>query len=168
MIKSGLKPNICFVFLVFLSSLSLSIVDCQQIPPVDGPGSSSPPVDPSLPRTYSNARGYKPPPNPNVISIGAVLESQEAIAQFLQVIEEVTLEPNINAPGVTLYAVSIPLNQNPVRTAQAVCEKLIKSQVSFDSNKIVVDEDITEKYKLLRENEKNTKYNDLITDDDDL
>ena len=166
MVKSELKPNICFVFLLFLSSFS--IINCQQIPPVDGPGSSSAPVDPSLPRTYSNARGYKPPPNPNVISIGAVLESQEAIAQFLQVIEEVTLEPNINAPGVTLYAVSIPLNQNPVRTAQAVCEKLIKSQVSFDSNKILVNEDITEKYKLLRENERNTKYNDLITDDDDL
>ena len=46
-----------------------------------------------------------------------------------QVIEEVSLEPNIGAPGVTMYAVSIPLNQNPVRTAQSVCEKLIKSQV---------------------------------------
>lgn len=89
---------------------------------------SGPPVDPSLPRTYNTVRGFTQK-NPNVISIGAVLESQEAIAQFLQVIEEVTLEPNINAPGVTLYAVSIPLNQNPVRTAQAVCEKLIKSQV---------------------------------------
>jgi len=105
--------------LLFLLYLSISSsVD----PPV-----AVPPVDPTLPRRY-NVAG-RTPQNPNVISIGAVLESQEAIAQLLQVIEEVTLEPSINVPGVTLYAVSIPLNQNPVRTAQAVCEKLIKSQV---------------------------------------
>ena len=40
-----------------------------------------------------------------------------------------TLERNINAPGVVLYAVNVALNQNPVRTAQAVCERLIKSEV---------------------------------------
>lgn len=51
----------------------------------DGPAIGAPdqPVDPLLTRTY--VRGYKQQ-NPNVISIGAVLESQEAIAQFLQVI----------------------------------------------------------------------------------
>lgn len=50
----------------------------------DGPAiiSADPPVDPSLPRTY--VRGFKQQ-NPNVISIGAVLESQEAISHFLQV-----------------------------------------------------------------------------------
>lgn len=40
------------------------------------------PVDPTLPRNY--VRSFKQQ-NPNVISIGAVLESQEAIAHFLQV-----------------------------------------------------------------------------------
>lgn len=46
-------------------------------------------VDPasSLPRTLIRQPGGfgQPGANPNVISIGAVLESQEAIAQFLQV-----------------------------------------------------------------------------------
>ena len=150
--------------------------------PGQGSGIDQVNVDPasSLPRTLVRAPsgGFgQPGANPNVISIGAVLESQEAIAQFLQVsslsltllspsttsfsiahirksrkyelimknfshsiailetfwckkvIEEISLEPSINAPGVTLYAVSIPLIHNPVRTAQAVCEKLIKSQV---------------------------------------
>jgi len=113
--------------LILLLLVSTGDSQVGQVPP---PSNPLPEVDPSLPRTYNVRGGFKQT-NPNVISIGAVLESQEAIAQFLQVIEEVTLEPNINAPGVTLYAVSIPLNQNPVRTAQAVCEKLIKSQVSF-------------------------------------
>lgn len=31
--------------------------------------------------------------------------------------------------GVTLYAVTVPMNANPIRTAQSVCDKLISSQV---------------------------------------
>jgi hypothetical protein len=138
---------IIFSIVLLISIAHIPSSSPQQLPPNPSPDGtppltlgSGPPVDPSLPRTYNTVRGYTQK-NPNVISIGAVLESQEAIAQFLQVIEEVTLEPNINAPGVTLYAVSIPLNQNPVRTAQSVCEKLIKSQVryfstSFDASKL--------------------------------
>lgn len=50
----------------------------SQLPP--------PPPAPAAPRpTFVGAFGGRGHGNPNVISIGAVLESQEAIAQFLQV-----------------------------------------------------------------------------------
>jgi hypothetical protein len=35
----------------------------------------------------------------------------------------------MNITGVTLYAVTVPMNANPIRTAQSVCDKLISSQV---------------------------------------
>jgi hypothetical protein len=35
----------------------------------------------------------------------------------------------MNITGVTLYAVTVPMIVNPIRTAQSVCDKLISSQV---------------------------------------
>ncbi|RWS30727.1 hypothetical protein B4U80_08658 [Leptotrombidium deliense] len=85
--------------------------------------------------------------NPKMFNVGSVVDSAENTAQFLQVnnkhasllhlipkccvkvVEEVNYEPNILPTEVTLYPTSIPLNPNPVRTVQNVCDKLIKSQV---------------------------------------
>ncbi|RWS17195.1 hypothetical protein B4U79_11248 [Dinothrombium tinctorium] len=81
----------------------------------------------SLHSVYSKNREHLE--NPKIFNIGAIVDSAENTAQFLQVVEEVNYEPNILPTEVTLYPMSIPLNPNPVRTVQSVCEKLIKAQV---------------------------------------
>ena len=72
------------------SSISLLVITALLILlPGQGSGVDPVNVDPisSLPQTMIRPpTGFgQPGSNPNVISIGAVLESQEAIAQFLQV-----------------------------------------------------------------------------------
>ena len=92
-LMSALMEHFILLLVIFIS---IEQVTATQFIPVDnnspghsnilsdGPAivSADPPVDPLLTRTY--VRGFKQQ-NPNVISIGAVLESQEAIAHFLQV-----------------------------------------------------------------------------------
>uniref|UniRef100_T1J761 Glutamate [NMDA] receptor subunit 1 n=1 Tax=Strigamia maritima TaxID=126957 RepID=T1J761_STRMM len=74
----------------------------------------------ALPRTAAN---------PKIYNIGGVLSSGDSVALFYQAIEDVNFEPNMLPPGVTLYAATILMNPNPIRTALSVCETLIAAQV---------------------------------------
>ncbi|XP_076351291.1 glutamate [NMDA] receptor subunit 1-like isoform X2 [Tachypleus tridentatus] len=67
--------------------------------------------------------------NSKIFKIGAVLSPMENTAYFFQVIEDIIYEPNILPPGVILYAAIVPMNPNPIRTAQKVCEDLISATV---------------------------------------
>lgn len=62
-------------------------------------------------------------------NIGAVLSVGDKIATFLQAIEDVNAELNILPPRVHLFGVSLPMDRNPIRTAQNVCKNLISAQV---------------------------------------
>ena len=63
-------------------------------------------------------------------NIGAVLSVGDKIATFLQAIEDVNAELNILPPRVHLFGVSLPMDRNPIRTAQNVCKNLISAQVT--------------------------------------
>ena len=102
--KMSESPNVLIIIAVSLLSLS-------------GLGSGVDPVlvDPasSLPRTLirpPSGPGFgQPGSNPNVISIGAVLESQEAIAQFLQVSSYFLLRVFISIISFALPPLSISM-----------------------------------------------------------
>ncbi|XP_022251422.1 glutamate [NMDA] receptor subunit 1-like isoform X3 [Limulus polyphemus] len=67
--------------------------------------------------------------NSKIFKVGAVLSNGDNIAYLYQVVEDITYEPDILPPGVTLHAVFIPMNPNPIRTAQKVCDDLISATV---------------------------------------
>ncbi|XP_071043007.1 glutamate [NMDA] receptor subunit 1 [Parasteatoda tepidariorum] len=64
-----------------------------------------------------------------VYNIGAVLSIGDKIQNFLQAIEDVNEDINVLPPRVKLEGVSLPMDRNPIRTAQSVCEHLISAQV---------------------------------------
>ena len=90
-------------------------------------------LDPSLLGGHSSAGSGDMPHSadqpPKIFNIGAVLSKEEYLQDFLQVIDSIYYEPNVLPPGLTLYPHSLPMNPNPIKTVQNVCDKLIKSQV---------------------------------------
>lgn len=98
-IKRSLIPGKLFTSLVILVICTVQLTECSKHSSIESKSNtikddsrvladapniigSEASVDATLPRNY--VRAFKQQ-NPNVISIGAVLESQEAIAHFLQV-----------------------------------------------------------------------------------
>ncbi|XP_055953034.1 glutamate [NMDA] receptor subunit 1-like isoform X2 [Argiope bruennichi] len=64
-----------------------------------------------------------------VFNIGAVLSVGEKISHFMQAIVDVNEDMNTLPPRVKLEGVSLPMDRNPIRTAQNVCNHLISAQV---------------------------------------
>ncbi|GFV59652.1 glutamate receptor subunit 1 [Trichonephila clavipes] len=64
-----------------------------------------------------------------VFNIGAVLSVGEKISHFVQAIEHVNQDLKTLPPRVRLEGVSLPMDRNPIRTAQNVCNHLISAQV---------------------------------------
>ncbi|CAG2113151.1 unnamed protein product [Medioppia subpectinata] len=58
--------------------------------------------------------------NPKIYNIGAVLSSGDNIYEFTQNIEEINRKPGILPTNVSLYPLTVPVNSNPIRTAQSV------------------------------------------------
>ncbi|XP_022238810.1 glutamate [NMDA] receptor subunit 1-like, partial [Limulus polyphemus] len=66
--------------------------------------------------------------NSEIFKIGAVLSPGDNTDYFTQVIENISNE-HILPPGYSLYAETVPMNPNPIRTAQKVCTVLINATV---------------------------------------
>ncbi|XP_076311520.1 glutamate [NMDA] receptor subunit 1-like [Tachypleus tridentatus] len=66
--------------------------------------------------------------NSEIFKIGAVLSPGDNTDYFTQVIENISNE-HILPPGYALYAETVPMNPNPIRTAQKVCTVLINATV---------------------------------------
>uniref|UniRef100_A0AAN0N7N0 Glutamate [NMDA] receptor subunit 1 n=1 Tax=Polyphagotarsonemus latus TaxID=1204166 RepID=A0AAN0N7N0_9ACAR len=67
--------------------------------------------------------------NPKIFNVGAVLDKDELVQDFIQVIDSIYYEPNVLPPNVNLYPFNLILNRNPIQAVQDVCDKLIKNQV---------------------------------------
>ncbi|CAL1298352.1 unnamed protein product [Larinioides sclopetarius] len=63
-----------------------------------------------------------------VFNIGAVLSMGDKISDFMQAIVDVNEDMNTLPPRVKLEGVSLPMDRNPIRTAQNVCNHLISAQ----------------------------------------
>ena len=66
---------------------------------------------------------------PQVITIGAVLSSPQHEENFHMTVAKLNEMPGSLPEGMVLNSTSIPMSDNPIMAARAVCEDLITKQI---------------------------------------